>query len=269
MEEEIRELAYRFLALDPNLTEREAFSRARLEVDRGADIDNIVSTPERFRADIETEARRLMLVDSSLSEADAVSTARARMLSGGGYGQEVEVNRGSSVFSEDFLNGLQQTGFKVPSEIVNQNPVMVDEMQRDGLTPPVVESGVGLETPPPSGTRYEPSFMNLPFFYGGGTSPTYRAYQLGSFAGSENIGGVERGLGILGSAGALTLGLGREFMSGFANTRRTERTLTDAQENQRRRTYTDNRIYGDRNVAGGVSVNKFGGRIVSKPDKRR
>lgn len=271
MDEKIRELAERMLALDPNLTEREAFARARLEIDKSANIDNVTAMPNQFIKEVEEEARRLMLRDSTLSDADAIAEARGKLLGGEPYGREVlGVDMDSSVFSTDFLSGFQNTEDIVPDYIRNHEPTYIDENQRDGFR---FDAEVGDEEEPPKDppgrTRYEPSFMNLPFFYGGGTSSAYRAYQLGAFSGAENMGGVQRGLGILGSAGALTLGLGREFMSGFANTRQTGRVIDDARSIQNRRLYSDNPIDRDRNALGGMEFKKLGGRIVSKPDKKR
>lgn len=272
MDEKIRELAWRMLALDPNLTEREAFARARLEIDKSANIDNVTAMPNQFREEVEEEARRLMLRDSTLSDADAIAEARGNLLGGEPYGREVlGIDMDSSVFSTDFLSGLNQAEDNVPDYIRNQEPTYIDENQRDGFLP---EGGDNLrrggtdEGVPPGRTQYQPSFLQLPFLYGGGTSSAYRAYQLGAFAGAENMGGVQRGLGILGSAGALTLGLGREFMSGFANTRQTGRVIDDARTLQNRRVYSDNPIYRDRNALGGMEF-KLGGRVVSKPDKKR
>lgn len=270
MDEKIRELAWRMLALDPNLTEREAFARARLEIDKSANIDNVTAIPNQFREEVEEEARRLMLRDSTLSDADAIAEARGNLLGGEPYGREVlGIDMDSSVFSTDFLSGLNQAEDVVPDYIRNQEPTYIDENQREGfrLDAEVGDKG-GEPEDPPGRTQYQPSFLQLPFLYGGGTSSAYRAYQLGAFAGAENMSGTQRGLGILGSAGALTLGLGREFMSGFANTRQTGRVIDEARTLQNRRVYSDNPIYRDRNALGGMEF-KLGGRIVSKPDKKR
>lgn len=272
MDEKIRELAERMLALDPNLTEREAFARARLEVDNSVNIDNVTAMPNQFRKEVEEEARRLMLIDSNLSESDAIAKARGDLLGRNPFGEEVlGIDNNASVFSMDFLSGLQDTNDIVGDNIVNQEVIYTDENQRDGFISEKEGNprrGSAYEGDVPENPQYQPSFLQMPFLYSGGTSPTYRAYQLGAFSGAEDMGGVQRGLGILGSAGALTLGLGREFMSGFANTRQTGRVIDDARSIQNRREYSDNPIHRDRNALGGKEF-KLGGRVVSKPDKKR
>lgn len=108
----------------------------------------------------------------------------------------------------------------------------------------------------------------IPLIPVGGSSMEQELYQAGRFAGMPK-GTPGKGFGIASALTAALLNAARTSLSGASAQYQTQQVYADAERRKAERRYSDNQQYRNQNTIGGISENKFGGKIALKPRSKR